>query len=83
MGLSTITAATVQDYRIHRLKQENGGKVPSRSTLHHEMVTLRLVMKTAVRHRWLAHLPDLSEPYRASNKVVHRAWFSPEEYKLL
>lgn len=83
MGLSTITSGTVQDYRIHRLKNEEGKKVPSRSTLHHEMVTLRLVMKTAVRHRWLQHLPDLSEPYKASNKVVHRAWFSPEEYKLL
>ncbi|MEO1407910.1 MAG: site-specific integrase, partial [Pseudomonadota bacterium] len=58
-------------------------RIPSRSTLHHEMVTLRMVMKTAVRHGWLQHLPDLSEPYRASGKVVHRAWFSPEEYKRL
>ena len=27
--------------------------------------------------------PDLSEPYRASGKISHRAWFSPEEYKKL
>ena len=30
-----------------------------------------------------AVLPDLSEPYRASGKISHRAWFSPEEYKKL
>lgn len=40
-------------------------------------------MKTAVRHKWLQALPDLSEPYKASKKVVHRAWFSPEEYQAL
>ena len=28
-------------------------------------------------------LPDLSEPYGASGKISHRAWFSPEEYKKL
>ena len=84
MGLSTITSGTVQEYKIGRLKPEDEMKrIPSRSTLHHEMVTLRMVMKTAVRHGWLQHLPDLSEPYRASNKVVHRAWFSPDEYKHL
>jgi integrase len=56
---------------------------PTRSTMHHEIVTLRQVLKTAIRHGWLAHLPDLSTPYRASSKVTHRAWFAPEEYKLL
>lgn len=84
LGLSTITSGTVQEYKISRLKPDDETKrIPSRSTLHHEMVTLRMVMKTAVRHGWLQHLPDLSEPYRASGKVVHRAWFSPEEYKRL
>jgi hypothetical protein len=28
--------------------------------LHDEIVTLRLVLKTAIRHGWLTHLPDLS-----------------------
>ena len=28
-------------------------------------------------------MPDLSEPYRASPKISHRAWFSPEEYRQL
>jgi integrase len=34
-----------------------------------------------VCHGWLERLPDLSEPYRSSPKISHRAWFSPEEYK--
>lgn len=83
MPLSQITAGAVQDYRVNRMQKVDGKKVPSRSTLHHETVTLRLVLKTAVRHGWLPHLPDISAPYRASGKVVHRAWFSPEEYKRL
>jgi integrase len=31
----------------------------------------------------LAHLPDLSEPCKTTGKIIHRAWFSPEEYKTL
>jgi integrase len=46
-------------------------------------VTLRQVLKTALRHGWLDRLPDFSEPYRSSPKISHRAWFSPEEYKEL
>jgi integrase len=51
--------------------------------MHQEIVTLRQTLKTAVRQGWLEHLPDLSEPYRSSPKISHRAWFSPEEYKKL
>lgn len=51
--------------------------------MHHEIVTLRQVLKTAVRHGWLTGIPDLSAPYRSAGKVTHRAWFSPEEYKQL
>jgi integrase len=83
LGLSQITAGAVQEYRVHRLKPGEGKKPPSRSTLHHEIVTLRQVLKTASRHGWLKHLPDLSSPYRASTKITHRAWFSPAEYKTL
>lgn len=83
MALSQINPGTVQDYRISRLKPAEGKKPPSRSTLHHETVTLRLVLKAAVRHRWISHVPDVSQPYRAASKVVHRAWFSQEEYKKL
>lgn len=83
MGLSQINAGTVQEYRVARLTPVEGKRLPSRSTLHHENVTMRMVLKTAVRHRWLSHLPDISQPYRKSSKVVHRAWFTPEEYKQL
>ena len=62
---------------------EERGKPPARSTMHHEIVCLRQVLKTAVRHGWLQYMPDLSEPYRSSGKIAHRAWFSPEEYRQL
>jgi integrase len=58
-------------------------RAPARSTLHDEMVTLRQVLKTAIRHNWLSYLHDFSPPYRTNGKIVHRPWFSPEEYKQL
>jgi integrase len=51
--------------------------------MHHEIVALRQVLKTAIRHGWLQYLPDLSEPYKTTGKIMHRAWFSREEYKTL
>ena len=85
MGLSEITAGKVQEYRIHRHEEAvaKRGKPPAHNTMHQEIVTLRQTLKTAIRHGWLDHLPDLSEPYRSSPKISHRAWFSPEEYKKL
>jgi len=85
MGLSEITPGQVQEYRIHRHEKamKQRGKPPARSTIHQEIVVLRQTLKAAVRHGWLDRLPDLSEPYRASGKISHRAWFSPTEYKQL
>jgi integrase len=85
MGLSEITSGQVQEYRIHRREKaiEEHGKPPAHSTMHQEIVVLRQVLKTAIRYGWLSHLPDLSEPYKKSGKISHRAWFSPEEYKQL
>ncbi len=85
MGLSEVTPGTVQDYRVHRIETATKAKAkpPARSTLHDEVVTLRLVLKAAIRHGWLTHLPDLAPPYKTQGKVVHRPWFSPEEYKQL
>ena len=83
LGLSQITAGKVQEYRVERIQNPKSGKPPSYSTLHDEIVTLRLVLKAAIRYEWLSRLPDLSAPYRASGKVAHRAWFSPEEYRQL
>jgi integrase len=59
------------------------GKPPAHNTMHQEIVTLRQTLKTALRQGWLDRLPDLSEPYKSSPKISHRAWFSPEEYKKL
>ena len=98
MTVSDITPQTVQDYRVHRMtsrkrrrvRMEGDKKVeyeevmrPARSTIHHEIVCLRHVLKTAQRLTWIKFLPDFSPPYKASGKVSHRAWFSPEEYKTL
>ena len=84
MALSAVTAGKVQEFRVMRLQPHpETGKVPTRSTLHHENVTLRQVMKTALRHGLISHLSDFSAPYKASGKITHRAWFSPEEYKQL
>ncbi len=83
LGLSQITAGTVQEYRVHRINNSSTGKAPARSTIHDEIVTLRQVLKTGIRHGWLQHLPDLSMPYKTSGKLEHRAWFSHEEYRRL
>jgi integrase len=83
LGLSEVTPGKVQEYRMHRATTSRTGKTPARSTMHDEIVTLRLVLKTGVRHGWLTHLPDLSPPYRTQGKIVHRPWFSPDEYKQL
>jgi integrase len=81
--VKNINAGLVQEYRIHRHTNGYKGKTPSRSTLHHETVTLRLVLKTAHRYGWIDAVPDISPPYKTSGKVKHRAWFSPNEYKML
>jgi integrase len=85
LGLSEVTPAKVQAYRIHRRKEVVKGKnaPPARSTIHQEMVTLRQVLNAAVMQGWLPFVPSLKERYKKSGKIVHRAWFSPEEYKQL
>ncbi|HEX7928994.1 MAG TPA: site-specific integrase, partial [bacterium] len=84
-AVEDMHAGLVQEYRIHRRETSvaKRGKPPSRSSMHKDIVTLRQVLKTATRHGWLKHLPDLSEPYRTSEKISHRAWFSPDEYRKL
>ena len=84
LGLSEVTSGKIQEYRILRqTPHPETGKIPAANTLHQEIVTLRQVLKTAVRHGWSTHLPDMSAPYKSGNKVSHRAWFSPDEYKRL
>ena len=86
--VSEITPGLVQEYRIHRMTSRLDPKTgepkrPARATVRMEVVTLRQILKAAYRHGWLPYLPDLSAPYKASGKVSHRAWFSPDEYKRL
>jgi integrase len=86
--VTEITPGLVQEYRIHRMtsrvdKKTGEPKRPARATIRMETVMLRQVLKAANRHGWLPYLPDLSAPYKASGKIAHRAWFSPEEYKQL
>lgn len=83
LGLSEVTSSKVNEYRLMRQQNSPTGKPPARNTIHQEIVTLRQVLKTAIREGWLGHLPDLSAPYKTGSKVSHRAWFSPEEYKRL
>ncbi|MFN3807496.1 site-specific integrase [Asticcacaulis sp.] len=96
MGISQITSGDIQNYRVHRAQQHGrlpakdgegayvkALKPPSRSTLHDEIGTLSLVLQTAVRHGKLGAIPMLSPPYKKQRKVIHRPWFTGEEYKQL
>ncbi|MBL8714261.1 MAG: site-specific integrase [Alphaproteobacteria bacterium] len=98
MPISQVTVSKVQEYRVKRMTRqteknpsakdnrpfdEKKAKLPAQKTLHNEIVTLRQVLKTAVRHGWIVAVPDLTAPFRGSGKVSHRPWFSPAEYKAL
>jgi integrase len=83
MVVSQISPGKAQEYRIWRAQNGHRAKAPARNTVEHEMIALRQVLKTAVRHRWLEYVPDFSPPFRASRKITHRAWFSPQEYRQL
>jgi integrase len=82
-GVMEITADTAQEYRIHRAKTSRTGKPPARNTLDNEVITLRLVMKVALRKGWITGLPNFAAPYKKQMKVVRRPWFTPDEYKAL
>jgi len=91
--VNAITSGTAQDYRVHRMSPPEDAPVtdedakpwkpPARNTIHNEIVTLSMVLKTAQRHGWIEVVPDLSDPYRRQSKVEHRPWFTPNEYKQL
>lgn len=92
--LTEISSGVAQEYRVHRMTEPEGNgsdadeeakpwKPPARNTIHNEIVTLSMVLKTAQRHGWIEYLPDLSDPYRRQSKVEHRPWFTPKEYKQL
>lgn len=92
--VTSINSGSVQDYRVHRMTPPEDAdtrnaedtklwKPPARNTIHNEIVTLSMVLKTAQRHGWIETIPDLSDPYRRQSKIEHRPWFTPKEYKQL
>lgn len=83
LAVTEVTPAKVQEYRIHRFNTIKTKKTPAYSTIQHELTTIRHVLRTAVRHGWMSFLPDLSEPFKRSRKISHRAWFSDDEYEAL
>jgi len=87
MPVEEITADTVRDYRAKRMTAPGDGDAswtpPARSTIHSEIVTLRMVLKTAQRHGWIDEMPDMSDPCGPTKKTEPRPWFTPEEYDKL
>jgi integrase len=83
MLVSSITPGTFQEYLIYRAQNGYRGKPPGDDTIAHETSAFLHVMHTAKRHHWLEHVPSVSAPFKASRKIAHRAWFSPEEYRQL
>lgn len=95
--VADISTGAAQEYRVHRMTEPEGAedetegeggeakpwKPPARNTIHNEIVTLSMVLKTAQRHGWIEQVQDLFDPYRRQSKVEHRPWFTPNEYKLL
>lgn len=88
--LSDISSGVGQSYRVHRMTkptdwkdEESEWKPPAWKTIHNEVVTLSMVLKTAQRHGWIDAVPNLSDPYRRQTKIERRPWFTPNEYKLL
>jgi integrase len=86
--INEVTPGLVQEYRVHRLtprKHPTSGHMlkAGRSTLHQEIVVLRLILKCAHRNRWLDTVPDISTPFRGPQKITHRGWFTHDEYKSL
>ncbi|MEM7670854.1 MAG: site-specific integrase [Pseudomonadota bacterium] len=73
----------LQAERVAQGKEPREWKPPARNTIHNEVVTLSLVLKTALRHGWIDYVPDLSDPYRRRSKVEHRPWFTQSQYKTL
>ena len=83
MYADEIGASTAQQYRLHRIKTSSKDTPPARKTIASEITTVHHVLKTAFREGGLSSVPDLAPPFRSSNKIEVRPWFSPDEYKSL
>lgn len=95
MLVDDITPGTAQDYRIYRMtpkakknplakdNRPHKEQLPAYNTIHNEIVTLRMVLNWAERHRWIRYAPNVAPAYRKTVKISPRPWFSPPEYKQL
>ena len=89
--LSAVNRGLVQAYRVKRSEEmiertktaDRPGRPPARSTMLHEIVHIRQVLKYAEGHGWIKFVPNLSMPYMTQGKRGRRAWFSPDEYEKL
>lgn len=85
MGLSKINKSVAQSYLVKRVEETvaKTGKRPARSTLLHEIVHIRQILKFCEGKGWIPYVPSLSSELLKKTKVGRRAWFSPEEYDKL
>lgn len=85
LGLSKINKSTAQSYLVKRIEETiaKTGKRPARSTLLHEIVHVRQILKFSEGKSWIPYVPSLSSELMKKTKTSRRAWFSPEEYEKL
>jgi integrase len=95
--LPAVNKGLVQRYRVKRAEEtiertterdKDGnitkeGKAPARSTMLHEIVIIRQVLKHAEGLGWIPFVPNLSTAYMTQGKRGRRAWFDPDEYEKL
>ena len=84
-ALNEITAGLVQDYRVHRQTSRKIGKgrcadLPAAPPPGDRLPSSDTETGTA---RTACRPPGYVRAYKASGKIIHRAWFSPEEYEAL
>ena len=82
-GMSRVDQILKAKAAREGIKGFERSRPPARTTLHQEIVCLRQILKTANRHGWIEHLPNLTAPFQGSGKISHRAWFSAKEYQAL
>lgn len=84
-GLSKINKGLGQSYLVKRVEETfaETGKPPARSTLLHEIVHLRQVLKFSEGKGWIPYVPSLSSEILKKTKTSRRAWFSHTEYEKL
>ncbi len=81
-GQHAVRGGTAES-RKQAISEAATPKPPARNTIKNELITARLVLKLCARKGWINAAPTFEAPYKRQMKVVHRPWFTPEEYKTL